>query len=142
MSFTKKTDRPGTDRTKQTRTRPPVNGRGDVLKLSHKNEKDSSEYVYRVFNDKGTRIEQHKQYGWEPCTKDQVVIGTRNVVGSGDLASVTVDSTDGTQGIVMRIRKDWYDEDQKAKQDAISETEKQITGESEKDGNYGKVSIE
>lgn len=137
-----KTNRPSTDRKKQTRKRPPINGRGDVLTLSHEDKADAEDYVYRTFNDKGTRIAQHQQYGWEVCTKDQVTIGTRNTVKAGDIASVTVDTTDGTQGIVMRIRKDWYEEDQKAKQDAIAKTEEQITGESEKDGNYGKVSIE
>ena len=136
-----KTNRPDTDRTKTRKKRPPINGRGDVLTLEV-SDKDKEEYVYRVFNDKGTRIAQHKQYGWEPCSTDDVTIGTRNTVGAGDIASVTVDSSDGTQGIVMRIRKDWYDEDQKAKQDAIAKTEEQITGESETDGNYGKVSIE
>ena len=137
-----KTNRPGTDRTKQRRKRPPVNGRGDVLTLSYNNEDDAEEYIYRIFNDKGTRIAQHKQYGWEPVTADDVTIGTRNEVGAGDIASVTVDSRDGTQGVVMRIPKDWYNEDQVAKQQKIDDTEKQITGESENDGNYGKVSIE
>lgn len=137
MTF-KKTDRPDSDRTKTRKKRPPVNGRGDVLTLSDTDDN----YVYRVFNDVGTRVAQHKQYGWEVCTEDDVTIGTRNAVQPGKAAQVTVDSRDGTQGIVMRIPKDWYDEDQVAKQEVIDKTEKQILGENEKDGNYGKVSIE
>lgn len=133
-----KTNRPNDDRTVTRKKRPPVNGRGDVLTLSGMDD----DYQYRVFNDKGTRIAQHREYGWEPVSVDDVTIGTRNAIHAGEAATVTVDSRDGTQGVVMRIRKDWYDEDQKAKQDAIAETEKQITGESDKDGNYGKVSIE
>lgn len=136
-----KTNRPNADRKKQTRVRPPVNGRGDVLTLDVKSN-DKEDYVYRVFNDKGTRIARYKQYGWEPCSVDEVTIGTRNTIGAGDVASVTVDSSDGTQGIVMKIRKDWYDEDQKAKANAIDKTERAITGESENEGNYGKVSID
>ena len=134
----KKTNRPDLDRKTQIRKRPPINGRGDVLTLSDLD----SEYMYRVFNDKGTRIAQHKDYGWETVSADDVTIGTRNAVHAGGIATVTVDSSDGTKGVVMRIRKDWYDEDQKAKQDAIAKTEEQIVGESNNDGNYGKVSIE
>lgn len=136
-----KLNRPSTDRTKTRKKRPPINGRGDVLSLEV-NDKDKEEYQYRVFNDKGTRVAQYQQYGWELCSTDDVTIGTRNTVKAGNVASVTVDSSDGTQGVVMRIRKDWYEEDQKAKADAIDKTESLITGESEKDGNYGKVSIE
>lgn len=131
-------DRPGKDRTKTRKKRPPINGRGDVLTLSNTDDG----YVYRVFNDKGTRVAQHKDYGWETVSADDITIGTRNTVKAGTVASVTVDSSDGTQGVVMRIPREWYDEDQKAKQTAIAKTEEQITGESEKDGNYGKVSIE
>ena len=47
---------------KRTRKkRPPINGRGDVLTLS--GQEDG--YVYRTFNDSGTRIAQFKEYGWE-----------------------------------------------------------------------------
>ena len=136
--MTSKTNRPALDRTAKRLKRPPVNGKGDVLTLSGQDDR----YVYRIFNDKGTRIATHKDYGWEPCSKDDIEIGTKNALHAGDLATVTVDSSTGEKGLVMRLRKDWYDEDQKAKQDAIDETEKSITGESEKDGNYGKVSIE
>ena len=131
-------NRPKDNRAKTRKKRPPVNGRGDVLKLSGMEDG----YVYRTFNDVGTRIAQFKEYGWETVSSDDITIGTRNNVKAGEIASVTVDSSNGTQGIIMRIPKEWYDEDQKAKQDAIAVTEEQITGESEKDGNYGKVSIE
>jgi len=124
---------------KRTRKkRPPINGRGDVLTLGGMEDG----YMYRVFNDKGTRIAQHKEYGWETVSSEDITIGTRNAVTSGSVASVTVDSSDGTQGLVMRIPIEWYEEDQRAKAKAISKTEESISGESDKDGNYGKVSIE
>ena len=134
----KRTNRPEENRTERKK-RPPINGKGDVLSLSGLDDN----YQYRVFNDKGTRIAQHQDYGWEVVAADDVTIGTRNDVSTaGTAAAVTVDSNDGTQGIVMRIRKDWYDEDQTAKQAKIAETEKAITGENNENGNYGKVSIE
>lgn len=135
-----KANRPTEDRTTR-RKRPPINGRGDVLTLTNISDEDRENYVYRIFNDKGTRIAQHKEYGWETVDTGDVTIGTRNDVKAGSVASVTVDSSNGTQGIVMRIPKDWYEEDQKAKQDAIDEVEKQITGQSDKDGSYGKIDI-
>ena len=135
--MTTKTNRPSENRT-QRKAKPPINGRGDVLTLSNLD----PNYQYRVFNDKGTRIAAHKNYGWEVVSSNEVTIGTRNPVSAGDVASVTVDSSEGTQGVVMRIHKDWYDEDQVAKQTAITETEQLITKSGNEDGNYGKVSID
>ena len=135
----KKTDRPDSEnRTKERRTRPPVNGKGDVLNVVGKD----PDYNYRIFNDKGTRIAQYQEYGWEVASSDEVTIGTRNAVQAGTRASVTVDSSDGTQGVVMRIRKDWHEEDQAAKQQLVDDKESGITNSKNENGNYGKVSIE
>lgn len=130
------TKRPDKDNRAERTRRPPVNGKGDILKVEGKD----PNRVYRIFNDTGTRLQQQVEYGWDIVSSEEVKIGTRSDVGAGTRASITVDRTEGTQGVVMSIPKEWYEEDQRAKQDKIDEKESQLFKQDETQGNYGKVS--
>lgn len=132
----KRTNRPEKDR-KERKMRPPINGKGDIMSVTNKEDG----YTYYIFNDKGTRLSQYQDYGWEVVSSDDVKVGSRSANVAGTTAQMTVDSSDGTQGVVMRIPTEWYEDDKKVRQDRISEKEAAITGE-QNDGTYGKVSID
>lgn len=86
-------------------------------------------YVYRVVNDLDDRVSQLENNGWEFVNASDTKVGdTRadNASSVGSKASVSVGQ--GVKAYVMRIKKDWYDEDQQAKQaqvDALENTMKQ-----------------
>jgi hypothetical protein len=103
-------------------------------------EKDPN-YVYRFVNDTGSRIEVFKQAGYELVTTDELTVGDARVMDSTDLgSSKRVVSNDGTTSYLMRIKKEWYDEDQKAKADLLAEQEKAMTKEASS-GMYGTLKV-
>lgn len=107
------------ERPKRTR----INGR-NILTVSGK----EPGYVYRIVNDVGDRVEMFKQAGYELVESEAVQVGERRVNAAsalGSKAQVSVDST-GTKAFVMRIPKEWYDEDQRAKQSDVDELERTI----------------
>jgi hypothetical protein len=103
-------------------------------------EKDPN-FVYRFVNDTGSRIENFKRAGYELVTTDELTVGDARVYDSTDLgSSKRVVSNDGTTSYLMRIKKEWYDEDQKAKADLLDEQEKAMTKEASS-GMYGSLKI-
>ena len=103
-------------------------------------------YIYRIVNDIGDRIDQFKAAGYEIVEKSHKVgdVNGNNAVGSGTRVNVG----SGVRGVLMRIKKEFYDADQAAKQRAITEAERTFlrknrpNNEADSDGNYGEVSIE
>lgn len=101
-------------------------------------EKDPN-FVYRFVNDTGSRIDQMKQAGYEIVEDDSLIVGDARVSdptaqGSGK----RVISKDGTVSYLMRQKKEFYDEDQAAKQahnDEIEQAMKQQASE----GMYGSI---
>lgn len=104
--------------------RTPINGR-NVLTVTGKD----PEYVYRIVNDAGDRIATFKEAGYELVESSSVKVGDRrldNASAEGSKAQVSVGG--GQKAFVMRIPKDWYEADQKAKQaevDRLEQTMKQ-----------------
>jgi hypothetical protein len=97
-------------------------------------------YVYRIINDKyrnaETRLADAQNGGWEFVEGDDA-IGETRVGDSSKLDSrVARNVGNGVTGYLMRIKKEWYDEDQKVKQDRIDETEKAMKPDRSK-GQYG-----
>jgi hypothetical protein len=100
--------------------RKPLQARGP---LSVSGDRDP-EYKYRFVNDKGSRIRQLTQLGYEFVTDEDLSIGDQRVVDASELgSSKSVISNDGTQSFLMRIKKEYYDEDQKVKMDDIAAQE-------------------
>ena len=81
-------------------------------------------FVYRwVRNDEG-RIQWFKERGYEVVTRDQEV-GQKTVDSGSQLGSAITKFGGGSVTLVlMRILREWYDEDQAAKEEAIAATEK------------------
>jgi hypothetical protein len=98
-------------------------------------------YTYRFVNDSGDRVQEFLENGWEKVPAKNVRVGDKRMgsdstEGTDAMASVG----QGMKAYVLRIRKDWYDEDQAAKQAHVNATE-EATREKALDGTYGKLDI-
>jgi len=127
-------------RTKRT----PVNGR-NILTVTGK----EPGYVYRVVNMTGDRVQQFLDAGYEVVNAADIRVGDRRVDSAtpeGSMAQVVVNKNEGQKAVVMRIKDEWYKEDQILKQQEVAKLEQSITetlsGKS-KDGSadYGKLQI-
>ncbi len=127
-----RTANPSGTRVKRT----PINGR-NVLTVTGK----EPGYVYRIVNDSGDRIKQFEEAGYELVDASTVKVGDRRVdVGKAEGSKAQVSVGGGQKAFVMRIREDWYKEDQLAKQGHVNELEKSIKNPSGK-ADYGQVEI-
>ena len=98
-------------------------------------------FVYRFVNDTGSRISNFKQAGYELVTDDELTVGDSRVFDPSDLGSAKrVVSNDGTVSYLMRIKKEWHEEDAKAKADTIREQEAAMQKEASQ-GMYGKLDL-
>lgn len=82
-------------------------------------------FQYRIVNDTDDRIEAFKAAGYEVVERPGKTSDAR-VDTPANVGSSMISVGGGKKAVVMRIRKDWYQEDQKVKQNAIAETEKSI----------------
>ena len=92
-------------------------------------------YEMRWANDKDTRITDLLERGWDHVLKDEgKAVGDPDVANEvaqdlGTQVSRVVGAEDDGRPIkayLMKIRKDWYEEDRKAKDDYLTQLEKQI----------------
>ena len=68
-------------------------------------------YEYRFVNDLEDRIQMFKEGGWEVVTEDSQ-IGDKSVSDSSQISSAQTKAVgNGITAVLMRIRKEWYDED-------------------------------
>lgn len=98
-------------------------------------------FEYRIVNDTGDRVEQFKSAGYEVVSAKDVTVGDRRVSAAsaeGSAASVSVGG--GEKAIVMRIKREWYEEDQQRKQDQVAQTEASTKADALK-GTYGTFEI-
>jgi hypothetical protein len=117
-------------------TRVPVSQR-NILTVKGKD----PNYVYRVVNDIDDRIAQFVEGGYELVDNDSVDVGDKRVSQGTSLGSKKIFSVgQGTKGYLMRIPKEYYDEDQARKQKFVSAQEATIK-EKALDGNYGSLEI-
>lgn len=115
--------------------RKPLHQRGPQ---SISGEKDPN-FHYRIVNDTGDRIHVFQQAGYELVTDGDLSVGDSRVSTAGDLgAAKRVISNDGTTSFLMRIPNEYYQEDQKAKQDKITELDQSMKDESSQ-GFYGSI---
>jgi hypothetical protein len=87
-------------------------------------------FEYRVVNDIPGRIDRFKLAGWVPDDKTDVgdnIAGRASSMGSTTSAPVGK----GTNGIVMKVPKDLYKEDQMAKQRKVDESEEAMLSSTE-----------
>jgi hypothetical protein len=116
--------------------RTPV-GQRQILSVSGKD----PNYEYRFVNDTGDRVQDFLDNGWEKVPAKNVRVGDKRV------NSPTPEGTDATASVgrgqkayLLRIKKDWYEEDQAAKQAQVNSTEEAMR-EQALDGTYGKLEL-
>lgn len=127
-------EKPITTRKERT-TRKPLFERGPQ---TISGEKDPN-FHYRFVSDVGSRIHQMQEAGYEIVTDEDLVVGESRVSDPNQLgSSKRVISKDGTVQYLMRQKKEWYEEDQKAKQDRVDELEKSMKNEASQ-GMYGSI---
>lgn len=81
-------------------------------------------FVYRVINDKDDRLKDAQAAGYDFVHGDEKLGDER--VGEGGAIDTRISKPvgNGVRGYLMRIPKEFYDEDQAAKMSAVEETEK------------------
>lgn len=102
-------------------------------------------FEYRIVNDEGDRIAAFQDAGWEVEKASAVRVGDKrvnNATPEGSLAQVSVSKKSGEKAFVMKIKKEWFKEDQDAKALAIRQLEDTMKQSTSGDGNYGSIKIE
>jgi len=103
-------------------------------------EKDPN-YVYRFVNDTGSRIDQMKQAGYEIVEDEGLIVGDSRVSDPSSQGSAKrVISKDGTVSYLMRQKKEYYEEDQAAKQAHNDEIEAAMKKQAS-EGMYGSIKM-
>ena len=103
-------------------------------------EKDEN-FEYRYINDTGSRIQLMREAGYELVENTELKLGDSRVSDPTNLGNaLSVTSNDGTKSYLMRIKKEWYLEDQQAKEQSNAELEKALKQDATQ-MDYGKVEI-
>jgi hypothetical protein len=85
-------------------------------------------YHYRIVNDRDSRIEDFIEQGYEVVTDAKV--GDKRVDNAAPIGSNgSISVGGGVRAVTMRIRKDWYEEDQQIKQAEIDKLEQTMNAE-------------
>jgi hypothetical protein len=99
--------------------RRPVSGR-NILTVKGKD----PAYEYRIVNDDADRVARFQEGGYELVSDESVKVGDNRVslpTAEGTVKQMSVGQ--GRKAFLMRIKKEWYDEDQKEKQKKVDELE-------------------
>lgn len=108
--------------------------------------KDSN-YVYRFVNDIGDRVTMFQEAGYELVTKDAHKIGDNRVDiaspdGTNAMVSVGVKPNgDAQRAYLMRIKREWFEEDQAEKQVEVRKVQEQLKNPNI-EGSYGRIETE
>lgn len=98
-------------------------------------------YCYRIVNDIDDRVNDFLDAGWELDISDEIRVGASKVESTSKLGKVREIPVGGAQkAVLMRIKKEWYEEDQKAKEEYVKSTEAAMRP-NPNDGTYGKIDI-
>lgn len=100
-------------------TRTPV-GQRNILTVAGKD----PNYVYRIVNDIDDNVLRYEQAGYEFCDDSTHTVGDRRASQGTNIGSKKMFSVGrGTKAFLMRIKRDWYDEDQRVKQKFVADQE-------------------
>lgn len=98
------------------------------------------DYVYRWVNDLRGRVQRMIDAGYD-IVDEKLSYGAESTSGAAN--TITVNAKHGDKGVLMRIRKEFYEEDQQTRARLIREKEDAIfKREREADGRYGKLEHE
>ena len=97
-------------------------GQGNKLEFDGKD----PNYMYRVVNDIPGRLTMFQQAGYEFCTTEQRIADKGIAEGTAVDTRIIVNSGNGIKSYLMRIPKEYYDEDQAKKIESIKKAESQM----------------
>jgi len=98
-------------------------------------------YEYRFINDSGDRVAEFLDAGYEIESADSVRVGDKRAGTASPEGSVGQYSVgQGQKAFLVKIKKEWYQEDQAKKQEKVAAQE-QATKDKALDGTYGKLDI-
>ena len=99
-------------------------------------------FVYRIVNDidNGARVAEMQERGYEVVTHNTKIGEKRVDLPKQEGSPTQISVGGGMKSVLMRIKKEWYDEDRAAKDREIDELEASYKGPMA-DG-YGKVTID
>lgn len=98
-------------------------------------------FVYRFVNDEGDKVSDMIERGYEPVAKSETKVGDARVDNSSAEGSLHLISVgNGVKSVLMKIPKEYYDEDQAIKQGEIDKQEA-ATKQEALNGHYGKLEI-
>ena len=112
-------------------------GTRNVLTVAGKD----ANYAYRIINDSGDRVQEFMDAGYELVEANSVRVGDKRVnSGSSEGSKAQLSVGQGQKAFVVRIKKEWYEEDQQVKQRRVDDLEA-ATKAKALDGTYGKLEI-
>lgn len=98
-------------------------------------------FEYRFVNDDGDNVADRMEQGWEPVVKSETEVGSKRVDLSTEVGSqVSVSVGQGMKAILMKIPKEFKEEDDAIKQAAVDRTEAATKADA-LSGTYGKLDI-
>lgn len=98
-------------------------------------------YHYRIVNDVGDRVQSFIDAGYELVPDDKVRVGDKRINKTSSEGSISHLSVgQGDKAFVMKIKKEWFDEDQATKQAEVNRME-ETARQTALDGTYGKLEI-
>ena len=119
--------------------RAPVDGYRSKLAVRGKD----PNYEYYIATDKDGRIQDLQDRGWEIVDDKSVTLGDRRVSRpSSEGSAITVDVGNGDTGYLMRIKREWYEEDQAAKQAIVDASEQTMRNDAKNKSDYGSFNTE
>jgi hypothetical protein len=112
-------------------------GTRNVLTVAGKD----ANYEYRVINDSGDRVQEFLDAGYELVDSSSVRVGDKRVNAASSEGSISQISVgQGQKAYVVRIKREWFEEDQARKQAKVNQMEN-ATKAKALDGTYGKLEI-
>lgn len=95
-------------------------------------------FEYRFVNDKDSRIAEFQDAGWELVDATDVKVGDRRVdTASSEGSKTQIPVGNDTKAFLMRIKKEWYQEDQAAKQEHVNQVEQGMYRDARALSDYG-----
>lgn len=122
---------------KRTPQRGSINGTRNRLNVKNQD----PAYVYRVVNDIDDRVQNLMDVGYEIDTLTKVGDKRAGAPSAAPGTPVTVSLGQGDKGVVMRIKKDLFEERKLQKEELIREREAALQNPSQNGADYGKVKL-
>jgi hypothetical protein len=99
-------------------------------------------FTYRIVKDAPGRVQEFLDGGYEPVDNKTTKLAAPRVDGGSSQGSVnSVPLGGGDTGVLMRIPKEMYEEDQKAKMDALKQKESALSAGVRNGSFYGKLDV-